>query len=459
MQVTIVCDTVHSAKGCAKAPENQADAGGFDMAMAEVMALLMPNSGEPPPAPNQMAGEPVDISSLSAENSQKTADLVTQQGLLPGALAFDASELAGTPVQSVAVEETQLPPQIVQADKMSVSNPVPNAGSELIQQEPAQEYPDLRQENLVPVSSIKGLGSSETADQSLFAKAADPGGRKDKTEIVTVLQHINANAEGDIVGAVPFGLESSGEKSAPVKTVPVSFTPEANVQAAAAKANMVIETVQSRSTGAEATEVKSNVMLSELMEVGGAGSTKEAKNESGGFNNSPGNAFQPSPGQVNAAGSQPDSARYPGGVSLANLRDVVAQEIKHLYATRKGVPAQIQIRLEPENLGKLTIKVSYSNGELNAHFYTGSDHVKGILEASIGQLRESLGQQELTLNQAFVFVGDDNSGGTGRQMEFGNRQAGFFPDRYPGHNYPQSKMEPDDYYQLSTDFSGVNYLI
>lgn len=458
MQVTIVGETVHSAKLCAKAPESQADAGGFDMAMAAVMALLMPNSGEPPPAPNQMAGETVVIPSLSAE-TQKTADLVTQQGVLPGALAFDASEAAGTPAQAVAVEEAQPPPQIAQADKMSISNPVPNAGSELMQQEPAQEYPDLRLANLVPDSSKKGLGSSETADQSLFAKAADPGGIKDKTQIVTAVQNINANAEGDAVGAAPSGLESSGEKSAPVKTVPVSFTPEANAQAAAAKANMVIETVQSRSTGAEGTEGKGNVVLSELMEVGGAGSTGEAKNESGGFNNSPGTESQPSPGQVNAAGSQPGSARYPGGVSLTDLRDVVAQEIKHLYATRKGEPAHIQIRLEPENLGKLTIKVSYSNGELNAHFYTGSDHVKGILEASIGQLRESLGQQELTLNQAFVFVGDDNSGGTGRQMEFGNRQAEFFPDRHSGHNYSQSKMESDDYYQPGTDFSGVNYLI
>lgn len=449
MHVTIVGETAHPAKGSAKAPESQAVAGGFDMAMAAVMALLMPNSGEPPPAPNQMAGETVcaeEIACPSAENrnSQKPADLVTQQGMHPGSLIFDASE------------EAQLPPQIVQADKKAVT--VPNAGSELKQAETAPENSDLQLVNLVQDSSKKGPESSDTAVETLFARVLGPGGGKDKTEMFSAGQKINADAGGVTAGAALQGMESSGERSAPAKTVPVSFTPEANAQAAPAKANMV-ETVQSRSTGAEGTEGKSNVMLSELMEVGGAGSTGEAKNESGGFNNSPDNAFQPSPGQVNGAGSQPGSARYPGGVSLTDLRDVVAQEIKHLYATRKGEPAQIQIRLEPENLGKLTIKISYSNGELNAHFYTGSDHVKGILEGSIGQLRESLGQQELTLNQAFVFVGDDNSGGSGRQMEFANRQAEFFPDRHSGHNYSQLEMEPDDYYQTGTDFSGVNYLI
>lgn len=425
MQVTIVGETVHSAKVCVMAPESQADAGGFDMAMAAVMALLMPNSGEPPPAPNQMAGETV----CAEEIACPSADLVAHPGILPGSLIFDASE------------EAQLPPQIVQADKRAVT--VPNAGSELKQAETAPENSDLQLVNLVQDSSKKGPESSETAVETLFARVLGPGGGKDKTEMFSAGQKINADAGGGTAGAALQGMESS----------------EANAQAAAAKANMVIETVQSRSTGAEGTEGKGNSVLSERMEVGGAGSTGEAKNESGGFNNSPGNALQPSPGQVNAAGSQPGSARYPGGVSLTDLRDVVAQEIKHLYATRKGEPAHIQIRLEPENLGKLTIKVSYSNGELNAHFYTGSDHVKGILEASIGQLRESLGQQELTLNQAFVFVGDDNSGGTGRQMEFGNRQAEFFPDRHSGHNYSQPKMESDDYYQPGTDFSGVNYLI
>lgn len=457
MQVTIVGETVHPAKGGAKAPESQVDAGGFDMAMAAVMALLMPNSGEPPPALNQMAGETVCPEDSACPSAEKTADLVAGQGLLPGAPVFNVLEEAGTPAQAVAFQEAQLPPQVAQADKKSV--PVPNGGSELKLAEPALENSDLQLVDLVPDSSKKGLESSETADETLFARALGPGGMKGKAETVLAGQDINVNTEGETAGAGPSGLENSAGRSAPGKTLPVAFTPEANAQAAAAKANMVTETVQSRSMGAEGTEGKGNVVFSERIETAGAGSTGEAKKESGGFNNSPDDAFQPAPAQVNAAGSQPGSDRYSKSVSLTDLRDVVAQEIKHLYTTRKGEPAHIQINLEPENLGKLTIKISYSNGELNAHFYTGSDHVKEILEGSIGQLRESLGQQELTLNQAFVFVGDDNSGGTGRQMEFGNRQAEFSPDRHSGHNYSQSKMEPDDYYQSGIDYPGVNYLI
>ncbi|MFX4261951.1 flagellar hook-length control protein FliK [Pelotomaculum propionicicum] len=464
MEITIVGEAAIPAKGGAKAPGSQAGSDGFDMAMAAVMALLMPNSGDSPPAQNVIAEGTVyseDVAFPSGENinSQKAAGIAPQQGFPPGATpAVDAVDAARIQAQVVNVEEVQQPPgPMVQNNKNP--SPVPGISAEPVLKQ--SENSETRENPVIPASPAKGPLSIEAAGRSpLFAGAAEPGAGQEKTETVPSVKNININAEGDTVWAAPPGLGSSPEKPAPDKAAAGMITPGSNAQAAAAKTNIAAENGQERGAfEAARAEGKVNVMPAGTMEAGGAAPAGEAKNESGGFNNSPGDAFQPDPAQINATGNLPGSSKNLKAVSLPDLKDVVVREIKHIYETRRGEPTQIQLQLEPENLGKLTIKLSYSNGELNAHFYTGSDHVKEILEGAIGQLRESLGQQELTLNQAFVFVGDENRGGDGSQAEFGNRQPEFFPDKHSGGNFPQSKMEPDNYYRLDNGLSGINYLI
>ncbi len=146
-------------------------------------------------------------------------------------------------------------------------------------------------------------------------------------------------------------------------------------------------------------------------------------------------------------------------VKLADMRDTLVQEIKRAYYQQKSEPlTQVDLKLEPEHLGKLTIKLFFNGGELNAHFYAGNDYVKDVLEGSIQQLRQTLDQQDLKLNQAFVFVGDDGRNGTG-QSESGGRQPARYSGAYSGHTYGDIAPEPAVYEPSGHSYKKVNYLI
>lgn len=128
--------------------------------------------------------------------------------------------------------------------------------------------------------------------------------------------------------------------------------------------------------------------------------------------------FQPAQALAGANPAQPTPPDTARSVGLPGLKDRIVQEIRHVFIMHKGEPqTRVHLKLEPEHLGRLTIKLFFHRGEINAHFYTGSDYVKEVLENSLAQLREVLGQQELKLNEALVFTGGGGRGGMERYFE------------------------------------------
>lgn len=505
MKLPVVGETAPSQKGGGKVSERQAGTGGFDTAMAEVMALLRPTSNESTPAQCQKDGNPVfseEITQPSGENegAQKAEVLLPQQGLLPGGLFLDGTGSQGQPVS--AEDGQPEPGQVAWADKneaLSFPGHFTAETARMNKQAEAEafspeevtlqvpEKADKRQEAAKPDSTIKGAeivgaekkplsisageirennissknqevfikGVSLPEDQEVFMKGVSSA-EKQETVVKGPSPQNPVISEKNAVRAAPAALGSNEGKLHPDETI----MPEASVRAAAQKG--LIETEGAKISGtekAERAEGKGTVMLSAKIEAAGTSHAGEAKNESGSFNSFSGGTSQQNPGISGSANTPSGPVRIFEGVSLPDLKGVLVQEIKHIYDARNGEPAQVQIKLEPENLGKLTIKLFYKNGELNAHFYAGNDHVKGILEGSMQQLRESLSRQELVLNQAFVFVGNEESGGFGSQMDFENRHTGLFTDRYYGHTNPESNVEPDDYFRHETDSAHVNYLI
>jgi flagellar hook-length control protein FliK len=171
-------------------------------------------------------------------------------------------------------------------------------------------------------------------------------------------------------------------------------------------------------------------------------------------NNTPNNVSQ-----YDSLSSISNSVDKQKTVKIADMRDTLVQEIKRAYYQQKSEPlTQVDLKLEPEHMGKLTIKLFFNGGELNAHFYAGNDYVKDALEGSIQQLRQTLDQQDLKLNQAFVFVGDGGRSGTG-QSESGGRQPARYSGAYSGHTYGDIAAEPAVYEPLGHSYKMVNYLI
>jgi len=163
-----------------------------------------------------------------------------------------------------------------------------------------------------------------------------------------------------------------------------------------------------------------------------------------------------------------NSAQFPAqvsgeslkGVTLAGLKDRVLQEIRRVYNAREGEQqTRVQLKLEPEQLGQLTIKLYFHKGELNAHFYTENNNVKEVLEGSLQQLRDSLGRQDLKLNEAFVFVGDGSRDNSSFYYEGKNQSGTALYGRYDYRPDGDIPPEPPEARQIETSSWQVNYLV
>ena len=82
----------------------------------------------------------------------------------------------------------------------------------------------------------------------------------------------------------------------------------------------------------------------------------------------------------------------------------IAQEIKSIIGKEKS---EINIKLEPESLGKLSVKISSENGVFNASFYAENDRAKAMIESNIASLKKTLEEQGIQINELNVFVGSN----------------------------------------------------
>lgn len=94
---------------------------------------------------------------------------------------------------------------------------------------------------------------------------------------------------------------------------------------------------------------------------------------------------------------------------------------------RRGEDTQMVIRLKPEHLGNLMLKVSVSaDGSVTASFHSDNAQVRTIIENSLSQLRTELNQQGIKVDQVEVYAGLADGGlpqQSGKQQS-GQRQGG-----------------------------------
>jgi flagellar hook-length control protein FliK len=96
---------------------------------------------------------------------------------------------------------------------------------------------------------------------------------------------------------------------------------------------------------------------------------------------------------------------------------------------------------------------------LNAYFYTENNSVKEVLESSLQQLRDSLGRQDLRLNEAFVFVDDGRGDNSSLYYEGKNRSGAVLYGRYDYNADGDTPAEPLEVGGRETDYRQVNYLV
>lgn len=86
--------------------------------------------------------------------------------------------------------------------------------------------------------------------------------------------------------------------------------------------------------------------------------------------------------------------------------DVPKQIVEQAKLVKLADDTQMIIKLKPEHLGELTLKVSVSaSGAVNASFHTDNAQVRNIIENSMVQLRQELQTQGLKVDHVGVYAG------------------------------------------------------
>ncbi|AHM56658.1 hypothetical protein EAL2_c13630 [Peptoclostridium acidaminophilum DSM 3953] len=99
-------------------------------------------------------------------------------------------------------------------------------------------------------------------------------------------------------------------------------------------------------------------------------------------------------------------------------REVVEQVINKMKIIDADNLKAIEIKLEPEQLGKLTLKVVMENGILTARLVAESDKVKAAIESNIAQLKDSMHEQGINISAVDVSVDSGTQSGKGHEDGF-----------------------------------------
>jgi flagellar hook-length control protein FliK len=88
----------------------------------------------------------------------------------------------------------------------------------------------------------------------------------------------------------------------------------------------------------------------------------------------------------------------------------IEQLVKNMELVNRSGQTEMRIQLKPEFLGKMTVALTLEEGVLTARFITESHQVKGMLEANMSLLKQSLEANGIKVEKTEVNV-QVNTGG------------------------------------------------
>ncbi|MGE5632250.1 MAG: flagellar hook-length control protein FliK [Caulobacteraceae bacterium] len=88
--------------------------------------------------------------------------------------------------------------------------------------------------------------------------------------------------------------------------------------------------------------------------------------------------------------------------------DIINQIVKKAELVINDNQPEMKMQLEPENLGKLTLKIAVEKGLVTAKFVAESQEVKQVIESSFNRLRDMLQEKGIGVQNFSVTVGQDS---------------------------------------------------
>jgi len=94
---------------------------------------------------------------------------------------------------------------------------------------------------------------------------------------------------------------------------------------------------------------------------------------------------------------------------------IVNQTVEHLSIHARGDSSSVTVRLHPEELGELQLRMVMEGDQLKVHLHAQSQQVQDVLERNFPRLRDALQDQGLTVEDFQVSV---DSGSAEQQQSF-----------------------------------------
>jgi len=98
----------------------------------------------------------------------------------------------------------------------------------------------------------------------------------------------------------------------------------------------------------------------------------------------------------------------PPKTQTLNRAEVISQIVKKAELVITDSQPEMRMQLEPENLGKLTLKIAVEKGLITAKFVAESYQVKQIIESNFNELKDMLQEKGLGVQNFSVSVSQDN---------------------------------------------------
>lgn len=89
----------------------------------------------------------------------------------------------------------------------------------------------------------------------------------------------------------------------------------------------------------------------------------------------------------------------------ADTQHIIEQIVEQAKVQFKPKNSEMIIKLKPEHLGELTLKVVVENQNITATFHSNNAEVRSVIEASLNQLKQEMSNAGLKVNYVGVYAG------------------------------------------------------
>ncbi|MDU2066229.1 MAG: flagellar hook-length control protein FliK [Sporomusaceae bacterium] len=143
-------------------------------------------------------------------------------------------------------------------------------------------------------------------------------------------------------------------------------------------------------------------------------------------------------------------------VSSQDNFQVVQQIIDQVKLVNRSQNTEMVIRLKPEHLGELTLKVTVEQGAVTASFHSGNSDVRAVIESSLPQLKQELTNSGLKVDNVGVY--------TSLNQFMSNQERPTQQQQKPKFSYKGNKDNFEETVEavtkpVVTEADGVDYLI